>query len=56
LNGSDDLDSSPEAPRRTQTGHNPLSLVAENFVPQDGQVRISRGANPAFFKAPSTLR
>src|SRR6516225_9112190 len=32
-------DSSSVAPRRIQTGQNPLSAAAKNFVPQTGQVR-----------------
>src|SRR6516165_5721411 len=40
-------DSSPVAPRRIQTGQNPLSAAAKNFVPQTGQVRASRCADPS---------
>jgi hypothetical protein len=32
-------DSPLVAPRRIQTGQNPLSAMAKNFVPQTGQVR-----------------
>ncbi len=48
IGDSANVDSSSADPRRIQTGHIPLSLMAENFVPQVGQVRISRRANPPF--------
>jgi hypothetical protein len=40
-------DTSPNEPRRRQTGQPPLLLVTENFVPQAAQVRISRRFNPS---------
>src|SRR5215831_3351425 len=47
-------DSPLVAPRRIQTGQNPLSAVAKNFVPQTGQVRASCPIDPTFLPGSST--
>jgi hypothetical protein len=47
-------DSPPVAPRRIQTGQNPPSAVAKNFVPQIGQVRVSCCIDPGSLLGSST--
>src|SRR6516225_10841351 len=47
-------DSPLVAPRRIQTGQNPLSAVAKNFVPQIGQVRGTCCADPGSLPGSST--
>src|SRR6516225_5418593 len=42
-----EADSPLVAPRRIQTGQNPLSAAAKNFVPQIGQVRASCRTDPS---------
>src|SRR6516162_5742486 len=49
-----EADSSPVAPRRIQTGQNPLSAAVKNFVPQTGQVRASCWTDPASLPGSST--
>src|SRR5215471_17915345 len=49
-----EADSPLVAPRRIQTGQNPLSAVAKNFVPQTGQVRASCWTDPRSLPGSST--